>query len=109
MRRAAWMLLVALAACKGPPPTPTKASLAEGHAEVAKLRAAAEAWTRERHRCPSVAELLRADATLRAKDPWGHAYVLLCPGQNGHAADAVSPGPDGELATEDDLRSWDAR
>lgn len=106
MRRA--LFWIVLAGCTRPP-TPTKAELARGHAEVARLRAAATAWHQAQHRCPTLAGLTAADRHLPTQDPWRHDYVLLCPGQNGHAVDVVSPGPDGQLATEDDLRSWDAR
>jgi hypothetical protein len=43
-----------------------------------------------------------------AKDPWGSALVLRCPGNNdGDGADVTSPGPDKELGTADDINSWD--
>jgi hypothetical protein len=111
MKRTALAIVANLSLLAGctPPPRPTPASLATAHADVARLRAAAEAWTRAKHRCPTMAELTGADAKLHGTDPWKHAYVLICPGQNGRAADAVSRGPDGGLATTDDIRSWDQR
>lgn len=38
------------------------------------------------------------------KDPWGNAYVYRFPGEKFPALyDLVSPGPDGQLGTEDDI------
>lgn len=79
----------------------THAEVARARAGVAALRDAAQAFVQKNHRCPTEQEV------PRGADPWGHAYVLLCPGQKGHAVDVVSKGADGELATEDDVRSWD--
>jgi len=52
-------------------------------------------------RCPKAGEV------ERVADPWGRAYIVVCPGQKGHAADVVSKGPDGDVGTTDDVRSWD--
>lgn len=38
-------------------------------------------------------------------DPWGNAYQLLNPGDNGDI-DIFSMGPDGEQGTEDDIGNW---
>lgn len=101
MRRALVVAALALAGGCAKAPTPTKPQLATAHADVARLRAAAEAFVAAHHKCPT-----GSDVTL-GNDPWGHPYVLLCPGQKGHAADVVSKGADGDLATADDIRSWD--
>ncbi len=38
------------------------------------------------------------------KDPWGHEYLYLCPGQKNNASfDLFSAGPDGQPGTEDDI------
>lgn len=39
------------------------------------------------------------------EDPWGNDYQLLNPGENG-IFDVFSPGPDGEVGTEDDIGNW---
>jgi|TARA_R110001592_G_scaffold37251_12_gene124358 general secretion pathway protein G len=38
-------------------------------------------------------------------DPWGNAYQLLNPGENGDI-DIFTMGPDGEPGTEDDIGNW---
>jgi general secretion pathway protein G len=41
------------------------------------------------------------------KDPWGNDYWYECPGQHNSASyDLASAGPDGRLATEDDICNW---
>jgi len=43
-----------------------------------------------------------------AKDPWGHAYVYVCPGQhNTNSYDLSSAGPDGQQGDTDDITNWD--
>ncbi len=40
-------------------------------------------------------------------DPWGHAYVYVCPGRsNREGYDLFSAGPDGIAGTEDDITNW---
>lgn len=39
-------------------------------------------------------------------DPWGHPYVYKTPGDNNRDFDIVSPGPDGQAGTADDIQSW---
>lgn len=38
-------------------------------------------------------------------DPWGDAYLLLSPGENGKL-DIFSAGPDRQPGTEDDIGNW---
>jgi type II secretion system (T2SS) protein G len=114
MRRAAFMGvrvgLVALAAFVGLAAVPGcsvnndaryKEHVATAHADVARLRATAEGFVKKNGRCPGAGEF------PRVADPWGSAYVVICPGQNGHAADVVSRGVDGDIGTRDDVRSWE--
>jgi len=43
-------------------------------------------------------------------DPWGNPYVYNYPGKNNPKGyDLMSPGPDGQAGTEDDITNWDAR
>jgi len=102
MSRAAFaVLLLALVGCT-PARNPKMAeNVATARADIATLRAAAEAFVKANTRCPTGKEL------ERRADPWGRAYIVLCPGQNGHAVDVVSKGKDGDLGTTDDVRSWD--
>jgi general secretion pathway protein G len=49
-----------------------------------------------------------SDDAARAgdKDPWGHPYVIVCPGvHDQESADVVSLGPDGQPGN-DDIESW---
>lgn len=39
-------------------------------------------------------------------DPWGNPYVYKQPGDEGRDYDIVSAGPDGQLGTADDIKSW---
>ncbi len=46
------------------------------------------------------------DASTVPKDAWDHDFVYKQPGDNGRDYDIVSPGPDGQLGTADDIQSW---
>lgn len=39
------------------------------------------------------------------QDPWRNDYLLLSPGENGRL-DIFSPGPDGQVGSEDDIGNW---
>ena len=40
-------------------------------------------------------------------DPWEKAYVYEYPGKhNSNGYDVMSPGPDGEIGTDDDITNW---
>ncbi len=42
------------------------------------------------------------------KDPWGHPYVYVCPGEhNREGYDLYSVGPDGQEGSEDDVQNWE--
>ena len=79
-----------------------------------KVKAAREAVTQymiETPSCPKSIEELVAGKFLdkdKAKDPWGSSLVLKCPGTNDtDGADIVSPGPDKQEGTADDIKSWE--
>jgi hypothetical protein len=61
--------------------------------------------------CPGALAELREFTSFESDlDPWGHPYRLMCgpslpPGAKGVAIQ--SAGPDGQLDTADDVRSWD--
>jgi hypothetical protein len=58
--------------------------------------------------CPSIEQWIE-DKTLKSepKDPWGGTLSIACPGQHEEGgADIISLGPDGKLATKDDIWSW---
>lgn len=46
------------------------------------------------------------DVSSVPKDPWDHDFAYKQPGDNGRDYDIVSPGPDGQLGTADDVQSW---
>jgi len=94
-------LAVAGAGCKVTNDPQLKEHVAAAHAEMAKLRATTEAFVQKSGRCPTASEV------ARVADPWGRLYIVVCPGQNGHVADVVSRGADGDIGTTDDVRSWD--
>ncbi len=54
--------------------------------------------------CPSAADLVEAgviDRTRRTTDAWDHEFVIECEGDDIYV---LSPGPDGQMGTEDDIR-----
>jgi general secretion pathway protein G len=54
--------------------------------------------------CPDVNELVRAkylDGSKSSADAWGNDFVIQC--ERGEII-VVSPGPDGQLGSEDDIR-----
>jgi general secretion pathway protein G len=59
--------------------------------------------------CPSLEQLVNEEYLRQfPKDPWGSPLVLRCPGQHKRdPADIVSPGPDREFGTGDDVNSWE--
>lgn len=103
MRRAGFVLVVLAgpAACRLERDPKMAENTARARADIAKLRGAAEAFVRANAKCPTASDV------ERLVDPWGRVYVVLCPGQKGHAVDVVSKGRDGDLGTTDDVRSWD--
>jgi general secretion pathway protein G len=43
-------------------------------------------------------------------DPWGGTYTYTYPGKhNAKGYDIMSPGPDGQPGTDDDITNWDAK
>jgi prepilin-type N-terminal cleavage/methylation domain-containing protein len=75
-------------------------ALTDAHA----VRQATIGYLLELDGCPSVAELVRAkklSSAGRTTDPWGHEFVIDC---DGDEPSVRSPGPDGQLETEDDVR-----
>ncbi len=46
------------------------------------------------------------DVTTVPKDAWDHDYTYKQPGDAGREYDIVSPGPDGQLGTADDIQHW---
>lgn len=53
--------------------------------------------------CPTVTDLVQGkyvDSQKRTTDPWGHAFTIDCSGGD---VTVVSPGPDGQPGTQDDI------
>jgi general secretion pathway protein G len=61
--------------------------------------------------CPRSVDDLVAQKYLdkaNAKDTWGSPIILRCPGTNDtDNADVVSPGPDKQEGSADDIKSWE--
>jgi hypothetical protein len=81
--------------------------------EVEDLHHAVEVYRSVRGRNPTSLDELAAVRQVRelarlgpTKDPWGLAYLLVCPSTEGPCG-VISAGPDGEFGTADDVRSWD--
>jgi len=62
----------------------------------------------KKNKCPKTLQDLRAAGAITRviKDPWGAEYEIKCPGEHG-TVDVTSPGPDGELGTDDDISNYD--
>ena len=101
MKRALLIVVMLAAGCKVTNDPHLKDHVAACKKERAQLRAPAEALVQKNGRCPTKEEV------PRVTDPWGRLYIVVCPGQKGHAADVVSRGADGDIGTTDDVRSWD--
>jgi general secretion pathway protein G len=79
-----------------------------------RVKAAREAVTQymlETPSCPHSIDDLVSGKYLEktnAKDPWGSNIIMRCPGTNDiEGADIVSPGPDKQEGTADDIKSWE--
>lgn len=61
----------------------------------------------KRGKCPRTLIELRASGylTKTPKDPWGNDYEFEC--ENADGVKVVSPGPDGEAETDDDITNGD--
>jgi len=46
------------------------------------------------------------DADAVPSDAWKNEFAYRCPGEHGRYYDLVSPGPDGEEGTEDDITNY---
>ncbi|MEM1414963.1 MAG: type II secretion system protein [Myxococcota bacterium] len=78
-------------------------------ADARTLRTAAQSYLIDSGVCPGSVDLLRAEGYLdrasRRTDAWGGELHVSC---GGGGIDVRSPGPDGELGTEDDIVVPDA-
>jgi len=91
--------------------------------DIANLEVALDAFEVDCGRYPTADEgglraLLEQPPTARGwrgpylkkglpKDPWGTPYIYRCPGQhNVDTYDLVSPGPDLQEGTADDINNW---
>lgn len=82
-----------------------------GHAELemGKISGQAQLWVEEptNHGCPTVQQLIEDKALptqQNPKDPWGGAYVIVCPA-NGSEVFVLSAGHDKTWGTTDDVSS----
>ncbi len=99
-----------------------KARIAAAKAQISSIKTALGSFEMDCGRFPTTSEGLIAlvvkpsDLTPAAKwqpymeeskipsDPWGWEYLYRCPGsENTTGYDLLSPGPDGEEGTEDDI------
>jgi general secretion pathway protein G len=86
--------------------------------DISNLKVALDAFEIDNNRYPTTTEGVNALVTcppgLLATwthayidkvpiDPWGHAYVYVCPGTAGKDYDLISCGPDGKFGTADDI------
>lgn len=105
---------------------PERARRAKGKAQIANFESALALFKADTGRYPTTSEGLEglvSDPGLKGwkkggyldkgklpKDPWGHDYIYLCPGQGGRDFDILCYGRDGEAGGSDadaDIQSWD--
>jgi general secretion pathway protein G len=88
-----------------------KAKISAGKLRVKAARDAVTQYMIETPSCPHGIDELVTGKFLdkgNAKDPWGSNLILRCPGTNEtDGADVVSPGPDKQEGTADDIKSWE--
>jgi general secretion pathway protein G len=88
-----------------------KAKISTGKLRVKAARDAVTQYMIETPACPHGIDELVSGKYLdkgNAKDPWGSPLILRCPGtQETDGADVVSPGPDKQEGTADDIKSWE--
>ena len=77
--------------------------------QVRDVMHTAEQYVIARDGCPTLEQLVDEEYLRQLpKDPWGSPLVLRCPGEHKKdAADVVSPGPDRQPGTADDINSWE--
>jgi general secretion pathway protein G len=88
-----------------------KAQVSTAKLRVKAVRdASAQYMMDNSNNCPHSVDDLVSQKYLdknNAKDPWGSAMILRCPGTNDtDNADIVSPGPDKQEGSDDDIDSW---
>jgi general secretion pathway protein G len=78
---------------------------------VTQIAQAAQQYMMENNsNCPTSMDDLVTNKNLpkKPKDPWGKEYTLKCPGTGDpDGVDIMSPGPDRQDGTADDIKSWD--
>jgi general secretion pathway protein G len=88
-----------------------KAQISTAKMRVKAARDAVTQYMIETPSCPKGIDELVSGKFLdknNAKDPWGGAITLKCPGANDtEGADVSSPGPDKQDGTADDIKSWE--
>ncbi len=81
-----------------------KANIKTTATDAQAIRSAVTLWIAEHPgKCPSVKELVddkTLDNSKRHKDAWDHDFDIKCEGTE---IMVVSPGPDGQMGTEDDI------
>ncbi|KIG16668.1 General secretion pathway protein G [Enhygromyxa salina] len=86
----------------------TRAKYKTAAKDIAALDESIAMYRLQRSACPKTSQDLVDAGIIKKifKDPWGSEYVFTCPGKHGEI-DISSPGNDQELATPDDVNSWD--
>ena len=81
-----------------------KADIKDSRMGAAAVSSAAVLWISEHAgQCPNVQQLIddgELDAHKRTKDAWDHDFTIEC---NDDGVTVKSPGPDGQMGTEDDI------
>ena len=97
------MALIATAVGMAVLPMVEHARIEQAQSDAATVRSAAELWRVDRGDCPTTSDLREGrllNASTRELDPWDSPWSIDC--SDGEIV-VVSPGPDRQLGTEDDV------
>ena len=86
-------------------PRMAAATTDEAVEDAGRIKRAVEAWQQDNGEgCPTISQLIhekRLDDSARTDDPWGERYRVRC---SGSEITVFSPGEDGKVNTDDDIR-----
>jgi general secretion pathway protein G len=88
-----------------------KARVKATEATMQTIETALKAYKADKGSYPQTIQMLVTTKMLdeRIKDAWKHDIEYRTPGANGRDYSLVSPGPDGQIGTDDDIDVWRMR
>lgn len=85
-----------------------KARAKATHATMRTIESGLKAYKADKGQFPANLQVLVTSKMIedRIKDAWKHDIEYRTPGANGKDYSLVSPGPDGQIGTDDDIDVW---